>query len=395
MSRFKLATLPLALLAVLTTLLLQGGVVQATSTSHCKGWNIVSSPNAPGSYNILSSVTDVSVSDVWAVGDSFNTSTGVQSTLIEQWNGSGWSIINSPNIGTSDSLSGVAAASANEIWAVGEGSNSMQIPQTLIEKWDGTQWTIVNSPNVKGDQSTLSAVTVVSANDVWAVGSSFNPKTNILQTLTERWSGTKWSIVKSPDGSNPFNLLSGVTAVSTNDVWAVGDSYNPQTQVGQTLIEHWDGTQWSVVPDPNAGADDDLFGVAAASTNDIWAVGISSSGTAFQKTLIEHWDGTQWSIVKSPSLKQHDNLLNGAAVVSANDIWAVGVSSTRTPSVNQTLTEHWNGTKWSIVSSPNVQGLNDYLNGVAALSAHNIWTVGSAFDPNNHTSSQTLTEFRC
>jgi hypothetical protein len=391
----KLALAAWICIVVLATLLLKGGVTNAASISQCKGWSIVSSPNVNGAYNILSGTTALSASDVWAVGDSFNTSTSIQQTLIEQWNGTSWSIISSPDIGPSDSLSGVAAVSASDVWAVGSSSNSMHYPQTLIEKWNGTQWKVVPSPNVKGDQNTLSAVTVVSANDIWTVGSSFNANTKSIQTLTEHWNGTKWSIVSSPNGSNSFNSLNGVTAVSSNDVWTVGDSYNAQTQVGQTLIEHWDGTKWSVVSSPNGGTNDTLFGVAAASANDIWAVGISSTGVALQKTLIEHWNGTQWSVVNSPSLKQHDNLLNGVAVISANDIWAVGVSSTRNPSVDQTLTEHWNGTKWSIVSSPNVQGYNDYLNGVAAFSAHNIWTVGSAFDPNNHMSSQTLTEFHC
>lgn len=395
MSRFKMVTLPLALLAVLAALLLQGGAVQATSISHCKGWSIVSSPNVNGSYNILSAATAVSSNDVWAVGNSFNTSTGIQQTLIEQWNGTSWSIISSPNIGPSDSLYGVAAVSASDVWAVGLGSNSMQIPQTLIEKWNGMQWKVVPSPNVKGDQSTLTAVTVVSASDIWAVGGSFNANTDTIQTLTEHWNGSKWSIVSSPNGSNSFNSLNGVIAVSSNDVWAVGDSLDRQTQVDQTLTEHWDGTQWSVVSSPNSGTYDNLFGMTAASANDIWAVGLAASNeVALQKTLIEHWDGTQWSIVNSPSRKQHNNILSGVAAVSANDIWAVGVSST--PSgVLQTLTEHWNGTKWSIVPSPNVQN-NDYLNGVAALSAHNIWTVGSDFvDEHDPMGSQTLTEFHC
>jgi hypothetical protein len=204
-----------------------------------------------------------------------------------------------------------------------------------------------------------------------------------------------WSIVSSPNVNGAYNILSAATAVSASDVWAVGDSFNTSTSIQQTLIEQWNGTSWSIISSPDIGPSDSLSGVAAVSASDVWAVGSGSNSMGYPQTLIEKWNGTQWKVVNSPSLKQHDNLLDGAAVISANDIWAVGVSSTRNPSVDQTLTEHWNGTKWSIVSSPNVQGYNDYLNGVAALSAHNIWTVGSAFDPNNHMSSQTLTEFHC
>ena len=92
--------------------------------------------------------------------------------------------------------------------------------------------------------------------------------------------------------------FSAVTALGTNNVWAVGNIQNSMEQL-QTLIAHWDGTKWSVVQSPNrASLNNELSGVAAVSANDIWAVGSAidnSSGTA--QTLIEHWDGTQWSII--------------------------------------------------------------------------------------------------
>jgi hypothetical protein len=65
--------------------------------------------------------------------------------------------------------------------------------------------------------------------------------------------------------------------------------------------------------------------MAAVSANDIWAVGYFyySSGSFFgPHTLIEHWDGSNWSIVGSPGSASWQ--LNGVAAVSANDVWAVG-----------------------------------------------------------------------
>src|SRR5204862_547524 len=97
-----------------------------------------------------------------------------------------------------------------------------------------------------------------------------------------------------------------------------------------------------------------LSGVAAVSANDIWAVGGS---------LIEHWDGSNWSVVPSPSPSAGYSNLYGVAAVSANDVWAVG-SSGYDPF--QTLTEHWNGRSWSVVPSPN-PGIYSQLNGVAAV----------------------------
>src|SRR6266436_853043 len=75
-----------------------------------------------------------------------------------------------------------------------------------------------------------------------------------------------------------------------------------------------------------------------------------------------------WSVVPSPS-PGSENELNGVASVSANDVWAVGDTD------QQTLTEHWNGTAWSVVASPNAS-TNDALLGVAAVSTKDVWAVG-------------------
>jgi hypothetical protein len=60
--------------------------------------------------------------------------------------------------------------------------------------------------------------------------------------------------------------------------------------------------------------------------------------------------------------------------------------------VYQTLTEHWNGSQWSIVSSPNSGKYSNELYGVVAVSANNIWAAGYN---DNGSAYQTLTEFYC
>src|SRR5258705_2268609 len=59
--------------------------------------------------------------------------------------------------------------------------------------------------------------------------------------------------------------------------------------------------KWSVVPGPNPNGNSGLSSVAAVSANDVWAVGTSGSQRSSGQTVIEHWDGTQWSVVQSPS----------------------------------------------------------------------------------------------
>ena len=115
------------------------------------------------------------------------------------------------------------------------------------------------------------------------------------------------------------------------------------------------GFSWSVVPTPNPSSspNDNLPGVACTSTSDCWAVGSASSGVGLSQTLAEHWDGTAWSIVTTPNAgTSEENFLYGVACISASDCWAVGYSVV-SGFVADTLAEHWNGSAWSIVTTPN------------------------------------------
>src|SRR5258706_6462008 len=156
-------------------------------------------------------------------------------------------------------------------------------------------WHAVTSPN-QGDGDDLTAVAAVSSSDVWSVGSYDN---GYRETLVEHWDGKIWQIVSSPNGQTIENDLSGVAAFSVNDVWAVG-GYRKDFASHSTLTEHWDGTKWSIVSSPNRQQPDNpLYAVAAIAANNVWAAGLSGSNQNPGKTLIEHWNGTKWSIVPS------------------------------------------------------------------------------------------------
>jgi len=179
-----------------------------------------------------------------------------------------------------------------------------------------------------------------------------------------------WSVVASPNGGSSFNVLTGVAAVSASDAWAVGNYLN-STDTEQTLIEHWDGMSWSVL----GNVDGILLSVAALSASDIWAVGQNSNG----QTLAEQWNGTSWNVVPSPNIGSSINDLSGVAAVSASDVWAVGYFYNSTGPA-QTFIEQWNGTIWSVVSSPDLDG---YLKGVAQVpGCANAWAVGEYSNSN-------------
>jgi hypothetical protein len=280
-----------------------------------------------------------------------------------------------PKVGSLDTeFQAVAATSACNAWAVGASFNGAA-EQTLIEHWNGKAWKRVPSQNPGGstNDNFLEGVSVDSPSDAWAVG-YYSAAAD--QTLIEHWNGKTWKKVKSlnPGGSANNDSLQGVAALSSNDVWAVGHFNNGTAN--RTLIEHWNGNAWKVVQSPSAGgssAGNFLNGVAATSSHDAWAVGLYNDGSANQ-TLIEHWNGKAWKQVKSqdPGGSGNYNVLDGVAA-SSNTAWAVGVYFNGT--TNQTLVEHWNGKAWKVQKSPN-RGIFAQFQGVAATSSTNAWAVG-------------------
>ena len=343
-------------------------------------------PVQPGLSNSLGGVA-VSSCQAWAVGNYYNGTATL--TLAEHWNGTAWTQQSSPSPGSlNNNLNGVAAISATNIWAVGQSSdNSAFSPsQTLAEHWDGTMWKQVPTPNPGGPAGghALVGVAATSASNVWAVGIYDTGPGAALQTLAEHWTGTAWARVPTPSpggGTRIFNYLVGVAAISDSDAWAVG-SYSAGNAGSLTLIEHWNGTAWTQVPSPSPGGTrfSELSGVAAISASNVWAVGEYFNRATFQyQTLIEHWNGTTWTQVPSPnpSPAPFTNQLAGVAATSASNIWVTGdyISSAH-GHPTRTLLEHWNGTAWAQVPSPNPSSSYNVLDGVAATSASNVWAMG-------------------
>src|SRR5690348_8460003 len=138
--------------------------------------------------------------------------------------GLAWRIVPSANSGAStNALAAVAVAGPDDVWAAGYYNDTQaQADKTLIEHWTGTSWSIVPSANVGSNSNTLAGLAVVNPSDIWSVGSYFNTTNGHLQTLTEHWNGSSWTVIPSPNVANTDTLLNSVTAISSTDVWAVG-----------------------------------------------------------------------------------------------------------------------------------------------------------------------------
>jgi hypothetical protein len=160
------------------------------------------------------------------------------------------------------------------------------------------------------------------------------------------WNGRAWGVVPMPNvgaGRNNNFLEDSLTAVGRNDVWASG-SVNAGTEsapVFRSLVLHWSGSRWSVVASPNRGNSELYGGLAATSATDVWAVGSGAS-----KTLVEHWNGRAWAIVASPNPGAWCNSLQGVDAVTPSLAFAVG-SSCSTSTTSRTLVLRWNGSRWT------------------------------------------------
>src|SRR5258707_808966 len=245
-----------------------------------------------------------------------------------------------------------------------------------------TGWIVKPSPST--GSATLSAVAATSAKDVWAVG-SFNTG-GAFKTLIEHWNGTRWSVVASPSVGSGDNFLFGAAAASGGPVWAVGSD---SVSFGRTLALRWNGQAWTVGKTVSPG-DGDRFLQAVTAPRARYALAVGSYLKGNQtRALAERWTGSGWSLVPAASPGADYNSLQAAAATGTRNAWAVGSRRTSLGTAFRTLTEHWNGTSWTAMASPSIGPGDNWLYGVAAVpNGGGFWAVGT--DGND-----TLTEFHC
>jgi hypothetical protein len=347
----------------------------AAAAGHGTGWSIVPSPNASHTGgNTLVQVSAGSATNAWAVG--YAGGPGAFRTMIQRWNGSRWAVMRSPSPSSLDNaLFGVDTLSPTNAWAVGYDIHvtpRAQYHQALIEHWNGRTWRVVPAVHAGTQDNDLWAVIALSATNVWAVGNE-NIGHFRFRPLVEHWNGTAWSLVRvpSPPLSGTGASLFGVAATSPHDIWAVGSYATGTGTRFQPLIEHWNGTRWSLVPAPAAGSAG-LNRISMLAPGNGWAVG-SRGAAPHSQALIEHWNGHRWIAAASPVIKGSN--LADVLALTPHLAWAVGSHSPLT-GVNRTLIERWNGRAWTVTPSPNRRPSSELL-GIAGTQRQ-LWAVGGS-----------------
>jgi hypothetical protein len=287
-----------------------------------------------------------------------------------------WSVVPSPNIKphrNGNEFNAVSCVSATDCIAVGDeyGGNP---ESALAESWNGTKWSVVPSPDPV--HRALYGVSCTSAAACTAVGFNIVDAEGDTTPLVESWNGAKWSVIPNPGLIGM--QLTAVSCVSPTACMAVGTQINSKGDF-LPFTESWNGTKWSIVPSPNKGDGEEfLSGVSCVSPTACTAVGgYGFDGLLHSGPLVESWNGTRWSIVPSPNNKGKTGSLNGVFCTSVSFCVAVGTYLSPQLANNKTLIETWNGTRWT--AEPAIKGFSK-LSGVSCVSGTDCWAVGNSWN---------------
>ncbi len=190
-------------------------------------------------------------------------------------------VVPSPNVNSDDVLYSVSCVSLSECVAVGR-SNTGSAYETLVMVWDGVEWLIVSSPNAGTIDDALRSVSCVSVSECVAVGYTYTGN-RVYETLVEVWDGAEWSVVSSPNAGTIIDQLFSVSCVSASDCVAVGSTETGSAT--ETLVMVWDGIVWSIVSSPNAGTTFDRLS-SVSCVSDCVAVGRTETGNRGFETLV-------------------------------------------------------------------------------------------------------------
>jgi hypothetical protein len=305
------------------------GGPERTLIEHWDGnaWTVTTSPNPSASLNELRGISVLSSTNTWAVGI-----TSISHSLDElalTWNGASWTYSGTPGSkSNSNELMDVVALAPNNVWAIGTYYISFYRPYGL--HWDGSTWTHIDMPLIGSNLQHLQKMGAAGPNDIWAAGyyrGDFQDTRYF--PFMQHWDGTTWDLVPVPSPASYTNVLMGVDPVrdtsAGNTAWAVGWHTNFFGDAARTFAIRWNGTSWTTVPSPIAGqGSNQLLQVLALADNDVWAAGsYEPTSGAPNRTLVMHWDGSSWTIVPSQNLGNDENVLSDITV-AGNTLWAVG-----------------------------------------------------------------------
>jgi hypothetical protein len=364
----------------------------APAPAASSAWHVVASPNTGPNDNDLSSVAGRSPSDIWAVGSLLpNANATAVQTLAVHYNGTKWSRVKTPDVGSeANSLYGVAALPDGTAWATGIYTPaSGHTGRALTEHWNGHSWTVVPAADPGSAEDMLYSATAVSDSNVWAVG-TYADTAGFFHPLIEHWNGRRWTAWRVFGASLVAKgILTSVTSAG-GDVWATGQVSRRGTDY--EVVLHLVHGRWLIVHQepvrtPGGSVADTYPQSIAASPDGIWIAGNDRAGDTGFSTLVEGPAGPgKLTELTTPNPTPQDNYLQAIAPVDGgHNAWAVGDDVPVSSGNAASLIEFGPAAGgWITVPSPNPGAANGntILDGILALTPQNVWAVGT-FDGAN------------
>ncbi len=366
-----------------TALVALVGALASAPAALAGGWTVQRVPRAPG--GTLVGVSCTSPRACVAVG---SYSGHTSRLLAARWNGARWSIVRArlPAGAIQGGFNDVSCTSARACTAVGDYDINARQTNVLVERWNGSRWSIQSALDQAGvPVSLLSGVSCASARACTAVGEYGSPPNTPPFVLIEHWNGSRWSIQATPGASGREGFLSGVSCTAPAACTAVGGSAN-----GRPRIERWNGTAWKLQHTPSVAKGDQAFfsAVSCTSATACTAVGTDGTGPALFP-LAQGWNGRRWS---SQGARIAGDDFTSVSCTAARACTAVGDASGGA----QTLAAAWDGSRWSVQPSPQASDrqTNHTLFDVSCTSGSSCFAVGAVNRSSNGTAVGPLIERR-
>jgi hypothetical protein len=299
------------------------------------------------------------------------------STLAEVWNGSTWAVVPTPNTGANfNGLEGVSCVSSSFCLAVGASQSGPNASTTLVERWNGSTWTIVPSAPPTTSADFLTSVSCTATSFCMAAGYGNNATTYV--PLAETWNGS--AMTNAPPAHLPGGIGSffySVDCVSPTWCIAGGAGYTGTSMTDQSFAELWNGTAWSIQSTPDPSPSDYTYIESLQCLGTQWCVAVGQSQlSGTYQTFTLWWNGSTWTMGSSPTFSGGSELF-GVSCNSTTSCVAVGDVGTAT----NTLILEWNGTVWTQVASPAIpaSGSSQYLSVSCVVSTYcaAVGSVGS------------------
>ncbi len=265
-------------------------------------------------FGVIRDLAVISADDAWAVGDTSQQTGPLQFTggpQLWHWDGAAWTLVAPP--GPGGGLLAVAALASNDVWAAGSkviaGPDGFVGGQLWVIHYDGSQWSEVQAPLLPSGVTgaLVRDIEALASDDIWFVGDWLNPA-GCDPGLAMHWNGSTFTIHPTPCAELPVSTdgfgLEAVSAIDSDDIWAVGGGGDGDYYYTPVYIIHWDGSSWTHYEHQTPGFGHRLWAVEALASDDVWASGDYFDAFGYHAYAV-HWDGQAWTFMDIPGGGRH------------------------------------------------------------------------------------------